>query len=79
MVDFRKIFSQRNTKWNKRYFLEILAISRNLQNILNMMSATVSKEFFNPNNNVKRVEFRDMDTFIQSMRKSQIITDITFL
>ena len=79
MVDFRKIFSQRNTKWNKRYFLEILAISRNLQNILNMMSATVSKEFSNPNNNVKRVEFRDMDTFIQSMRKSQIITDITFL
>ena len=79
MVDCRKIFSQRNTKWNKRYFLEILAISRNLQNILNMMSATVSKEFFNPNNNVKRVEFRDMDTFIQSMRKSQIITDITFL
>ena len=79
MVDFRKIFSQRNTKWNKRYFLEILAISRNLQNILNMMSATVSKEVSNPNNNVKRVEFRDMDTFIQSMRKSQIITDITFL
>ena len=62
----------------KIIFLEILAIHRNLQNNNNMMSTTFSKEIFNQNNNVQRVEIREMGTLIQSTKKSQIDIDVNF-
>ena len=43
-----------------------------------MISATVSKEVSNQNHNVQRVETRDMDCYIQSIKESHIDTDVSF-
>ena len=43
------------------------------------MSTKVSREISNQNDNVQRVEIRDMDSYIQSMKDSEIGSDVSFL
>ena len=71
------IFSKCNTTRDENYVLERLAIP-NLQNSFNMMSGKVSRNVFNQNDNVQRVEIRDMDSYIQFMKDSQIDSDASF-
>ena len=75
----KRKLSKSNATWDKKYFPDILEILRNLQNNFNIMSTKVSREISNQNDNVQRVEIRDMDSYIQSMKDSEIGSDVSFL
>ena len=65
-------------QWDEKYFFEILAIHSNLQNSLNMMSVKFSRAVFYQNDNVQRVKIRDIESYIQFMKDSQIDSEVRF-